>query len=59
MGYIINASAINANTVINCICLLENKTLLATIFSSCEETLVKSLNEGGRSGRLRKAKLVA
>jgi len=29
---------------------------VATIFSSCEET--KSLNEGGRLGRLRSAKLV-
>jgi len=38
--------------------LSENKTLLATIFSSCELPLVKSLNEGGRLGRLRNAKLV-
>ena len=59
MGQIINANAINANTVINLhIYLLEDKTLLATIFSSCEETLVKYLNEGGRLGRLRNAKLV-
>jgi len=35
-----------------------NIILLATIFSSCEENLVKSLNEGGRLGRLRNAKLV-
>ena len=56
MGYIINVNTINANTMINLhIYLLENQTLLATI---CEETLVKSLNEGGRSGRLRNAKLV-
>jgi len=33
-------------------------SLLATIFSSYEETLVKSLNEGGRLGRLRNEKLV-
>jgi len=41
MGYIINVNTINANTVINLhIYLLENQTLLATIFSSCEKIVI-------------------